>query len=148
MNVERKLLQDEMQLEKQCIETQRSECSISFSSLRRNLEAFALIWYCNTAGVFNQHQIDMKSKLRESINFLITLRGIEECEEFIRHVKDMKIILVVSDPEAKKLLQKVHDLEQLTTIYIYGYCENESGEYEEIQMENYKKVGDYHEGIF
>lgn len=141
MNAGRTLLQDEVQLEKQFIETRRSEPSISLSPLRRNLEEFALIWYSNTDVVFNQHQMDMKSKLRESINFLITVHSIDEFESFIRHVKDTKIVLVVFDPEAKELLRKVHDIEQLTVIYIYVFCENESDENGRIQMESYNKVG-------
>lgn len=80
-----------------------------------NLETFTLIWF--GANVNN----DMKSKLRNIINQLNSFQDNEQWQRYIETLTDQdRIILVICDQSAYKLLHRVHNYNQLSAVYLYG----------------------------
>ncbi|CAF1321635.1 unnamed protein product [Adineta ricciae] len=104
--------------------------------LRRNLESFVLIWCCNTTLHSNRIDEDIFDKLRQVINFLLTIDNIEECIKYIENNNNEKIFLILSGEIAQVILSKMHHLQQIIVVYIYDIWQTNDMNWKE----NYSKV--------
>ncbi|CAF3382494.1 unnamed protein product [Rotaria socialis] len=85
-----------------------------------NLETFSLMWL--DANVHTtEDNIDAQVKLREAINFLQTFDKENECEEAIRNIVNEKVVLIVSGRLGRNVVPRLHDLSQLTCVYVYCF---------------------------
>ncbi|CAF1178735.1 unnamed protein product [Didymodactylos carnosus] len=84
----------------------------------KNLETFSLIWIDENANK-TEDNLTTQKRLRAKINFLKIFEKIDECEQYIQKIKDEKIILIVSGSVGRQLVPKIHDLTQLSAIYVY-----------------------------
>ncbi|CAF0990058.1 unnamed protein product [Didymodactylos carnosus] len=100
----------------------------------QNLESFTLVWL--DENVNNHENLQVQMKLRESINYIKTFQNLKTCKEYIRQIKDEKVVFVVSGSLGRKIVRIVHNLPQLSTIYVY--CKNK--QYNEKWTKKYKKV--------
>lgn len=89
----------------------------------RNLETSALVWL--DASINNtQDNMDAQYKLRKSINHLKTFDNSDECVEYIQSMSKDRIVLVVSDNFAQEIIPCIHQLRQVSSVYIH--CVNNS----------------------
>ncbi|CAF1356013.1 unnamed protein product, partial [Didymodactylos carnosus] len=84
----------------------------------QNLETFALLWLDQNVNE-SKDNLETQAQLRQSINCLLTFETANECEEHIRERKDEKIVLIVSGRLGREIVPRVHDLSQLSAIYVY-----------------------------
>jgi hypothetical protein len=86
---------------------------------KQNLETYFLIWLDDEVNSFNEN-VKVQQQLRRSINHLTTFDDDNKCEEYIRSVpKDDRIILIVSDQLGQKIVPRIHQLRQVSSIYVY-----------------------------
>jgi hypothetical protein len=105
---------------------QQNGCSQTMSSTRKNklgenLELYSLVW-CDANVNETEENQEMQIKLRSSINYLQIFDNADECEQYIKQIKLEKVVLIVSGRIGPLLVPRIHDLRQLTSIYVY--CEN------------------------
>lgn len=103
-----------------------------------NLELLTLIWVDQWADTTQENR-EIQDKLRSIINYLRIFDNCQECENFIKSkINDQEdnIILIVSGQFAQDIIEKIHHLRQIISIFIF--CGNKQ-KYE-IWAKNYKKV--------
>lgn len=85
---------------------------------KNNSETFSLIWL--DAKVNNsQENINAQHQLRKLINHLKTYTDSNQCEQYIRSVSDNhQIILIVSSHLGEIVVPRIHQLRQISSIYI------------------------------
>ncbi|CAF1120371.1 unnamed protein product [Didymodactylos carnosus] len=84
----------------------------------QNLETFVLLWLDQNVNK-SKDSLETQTQLRRSINCLLTFESGNECEEHIGESKDEKIVLIVSGRLGREIVPSVHDLPQLSAIYVY-----------------------------
>ncbi|CAF0944847.1 unnamed protein product [Didymodactylos carnosus] len=86
----------------------------------KNFETFLLIWL--DANVNPTDDNFVQQKLHLAINYIKVFDSVEQCEQFIlkRNENYEKIVLVVSESYARQVVPDVHDLPQISAIYVYG----------------------------
>ena len=62
---------------------------------------------------------------------------LEECENYIKKAVDSRLILIVNSELCRELISCIHDLLQISSIYIYGTTTAEDKQW----SKNYPKVG-------
>jgi hypothetical protein len=93
--------------------------STSLTQQKQNLETYFLIWLAAEVNSFNEN-VKVQQQLRRSINHLTTFDDDKKCEEYIRSVpKDDRIILIVNGQLGQKIVPRIHQLQQISSIYIY-----------------------------
>ncbi|CAF1053394.1 unnamed protein product [Adineta ricciae] len=105
---------------------------------RNNLELLTLIWLDYLADATQENR-EVQARLRTKINYLRTFDNCQDCEHYIRNViddKQEKIVLIVSGRLGPDMTQRVHDLKQVVSIYVY--CLNK--EANEQWAKKYKKI--------
>jgi uncharacterized protein (DUF4213/DUF364 family) len=96
--------------------------SASMTQRKQNLETYFLIWL-DAAVNSSEENVDAQQQLRKSINHLTIFDDDNECEDYIRSVsKDDRIVLIVSGQLGRKIVPRIHQLRQITSIYVY--CRN------------------------
>ena len=91
-------------------------------SIYNNLETFSLAWL--DAEVNNTENIEAQSELRSSINLLKIFQDKDECMQYIQSVVEGdRLVLIVSGRLGRELVPAIHDLCQLSSIYVY--CSDE-----------------------
>jgi hypothetical protein len=112
-----------------------NELSLSLMS-GENPEIFCLIWL-DLPTNNNQENLEIQQQFRSIINHLKIFQDIDECEQYIRSLtKDDRIVFVSHEKFASEIINHIHELRQITSIYIYS-TEIEK-DYEWINQ--YKKV--------
>jgi len=103
------------------------------SPIGENLEIFSLIWLDLAENEIHKN-IDVQQQLRTIINYLKLFEHIDDCEQYVQSLsKDERIVLLIHEKLAKDILERVHELRQIISIYIYNT--------NDIQLMNaYKKV--------
>jgi hypothetical protein len=100
-----------------------------------NLETFSLIWLDEC----EEDKIFLQQRLRTSINYLKKLHNPQECERHIRQVSiDDRIILIVNDQWCHEIIPRIHQLRQVSSIYIY--CTNDRIKENEQWAKDFNKV--------
>ena len=86
---------------------------------KQNLETDFLIWLDPTVNTSDEN-IEAQQQLRTSINHLTTFDDDKECEEYIRSIsKDDRIVLIVSGQLGQQFVPRIHQLQQVFSIYVY-----------------------------
>ena len=90
------------------------------TSRENNFETFSLVWLHISINNIQRH-IDDQDRLRASINHLKIFQDDQECEHYIQFTRtDDRVVLVVADQLGEKLVPRIHELQQLLSIYIYS----------------------------
>jgi len=101
----------------------------------KNFETYLLVWL--DASINSEENLAAQEKLRLSINYLQSFDQLCECEIYIQSVpSEDRIVLIVSGDFGRQLIPKIHDLQQVFSIYIY--CGNK--EFHQQWSEQYDKV--------
>lgn len=100
-----------------------------------NLETFRIYWLDQE--VHNDENKASQQILRTIINHLKVFDDENECEQVIKSVPQYdRIVLIVSGRLGARIIPKIHNLEQLSSIYIYCF---EKAKYEQLK-EKFSKV--------
>jgi hypothetical protein len=106
-----------------------------------NLELITLIWLDKFVDATQENR-EIQDKLRSIINYLKIFDNCQECEDFIKNKlndKQDKIILIVSGQLGQEIIENIHHLRQIISIFVF--CGNR--EKYLIWANNYKKVKFY-----
>jgi tetratricopeptide (TPR) repeat protein len=104
----------------------------------KNPTTFPLIWLDSLVNT-SQENLDGQRLIRSSIDHLKTFEDINKCEEYIRSVShDERIILIVSGRLGQEITPRIHQLRQISSIYVY--CLDKS--LNEKWIKQYKKIKD------
>jgi len=86
---------------------------------KQTLETYSLLWVDAKVNS-SQENVKAQQKLRASINQLRIFEDDNECEEYIRLVpKEDRIVLIVSGQLGQKIVPRIHQLQQVFSIYVY-----------------------------
>jgi hypothetical protein len=101
-----------------------------------NLEIFSLIWLDLSTNNIHEN-IDIQQQLRSIINYLKIFEDLDDCEQYIRSLsKDDRIVILVNEKFALEITSRIHELRQITSIYIYSTETKEDYQW----INQYKKV--------
>ena len=90
-----------------------------FSSSSDNLETFSLLWL-DAAVNATQENVRAQDKLRATIHQLKTFVDPNACEHYIKSVPpEDRIVLISSGRLGQTIVPRIHQLEQLLSVYIY-----------------------------
>ncbi|CAF0744358.1 unnamed protein product [Rotaria sp. Silwood1] len=105
-----------------------------------NLETFHLVWLDPAA---DDTVEDEKGRqfLRTSINHLRKFKDAEKCEQYIQNVsKSDRIVFVVTGRLGQELMPRIHQLRQISSIYIYcmdkDYHEEWSKDFTKVKLDD------------
>ena len=90
------------------------------SSTCRNGELISLIWLDNMAHLTDQNR-QIQHQLRSLVNSLQIFDNCQQCEDFIRHRIDEKILLIVSGQLGQQIIERVHHLKQIVSIIVFCF---------------------------
>lgn len=116
------------------MESNESTSQVSLlSPIGENLEIFSLIWLDLSDNEIHKN-FDFQQQLRTIINYLKLFEHIDDCEQYVQSLsKDDRIVMLVHEKLAKEILERIHELRQIVSIYIYHT--------DDLQMMNeYKKI--------
>ena len=84
-----------------------------------NLESTALLWLAVSEDHFDIHY---HTELRKSINYLVTFTNTNECENCIRKCcsTETRVVLILDKHFAHDFVRRIHNIRQLSSIYIFG----------------------------
>ncbi|UJR24711.1 hypothetical protein I4U23_006085 [Adineta vaga] len=103
-----------------------------------NLELLTLIWLDKLANATTENR-HIQEKLRGKINYLRIFDNSQDCEHYIRNViddKQEKLILIVSGRLGPEITERVHDLKQIVSIYVFCFDQQKN----ELWASKYKKI--------
>jgi hypothetical protein len=90
-----------------------------------NLEIFSLIWLDDNINV--EEFRDTQRKLRSVTNHLRKFEDEHECQQYIeKREKEDRLVIVVSDQLSRILVPRIHQLPQVSSIYVYCKDKNSS----------------------
>jgi hypothetical protein len=102
----------------------------------KSLTTYPLIWLDSLVNT-SEENIDGQKLIRSSIDHLKTFEYMNKCEEYIRSISsDERIILIVSGRLCREITPRIHQLRQISSIYVY--CLDKSAN--EQWAKQYKKV--------
>jgi hypothetical protein len=84
-----------------------------------NLETYSLVWLDATVNS-SEEKLTIQRKLRSTINYLKTFVDEYQCENYIESTSDDdRIILIVSGQLGRDLIPRIHQLRQISSIYVF-----------------------------
>lgn len=84
-----------------------------------DLEGSSLIWLDATMTECHEN-VNAQSQLRKLVRHFKTFTNCEECEQYIRSVSVQdQIILVASGRLGEVIVPRIHQIQQVSSIYIY-----------------------------
>lgn len=88
-----------------------------------HLETFSLLWI--RGAINKQDKSDnYEQRIRAIINHLKIFENIDQCEQYIQLIsKEDRVIIIVNDQFSRELVPIIHDLYQVSSIYLY--CSDE-----------------------
>ena len=96
--------------------------SINKSIIRNATDEFdscSVLWLDNCVNT-TQENIHGQNLFRSSIGHLKTFDNVDRCEEYIRSTPiDERLILIVSGRLGRVLTPRIHQLRQVSSIYVY-----------------------------
>ncbi len=101
-----------------------------------NLESFACLWLDQNVNSTDDNR-ETQQQLRQVINHLQTFGDSYQCEEYIKQIKQEKIVLIVSGSLGREVVPRLHSLSQLSACYVF--CGNKEA--------NEKWANKYHKVI-
>jgi len=105
---------------------------------KTNLELISLVWLDNMADATQENR-EIQDKLRSVINHLKIFDNCQQCENYLQqeiNEKENKIILIVSGRLGQQIIENIHHLKQIISIFVF--CMNK--EKNELWANKYKKV--------
>ncbi len=100
------------------------------------LPTYPLIWLDSLVNI-SEENLDGQKLIRSSIDHLKTFDNINKCEEYIRSISsDERIILIVSGRLGREIIPCIHQLRQVSSIYVYCLDKSANEEW----AKQYKKV--------
>ena len=107
----------------------------------RMLQSVLLVWLDNT--VTDENNADYRKTVKElkrMVNNINMFTGGEECIQFIQTISDDKICMIISDSLGQDIVQRVHHMPQINSIFIFCH----SRTYVDEWTKNWSKI----KGIF
>lgn len=84
-----------------------------------NVENLVLMW-ADASVNSNKENLQAQATLTKTHNRLKKFQSVTDCEQAIQQLsKTDRVILIVSGSFGKELIPRVHELEQVLTIYIF-----------------------------
>jgi hypothetical protein len=97
---------------------------------------YPLVWLDSSVNT-SQENLDGQKSIQSSIDRLKTFDNVNKCEEYIRSIsQDERIILIVSGRLGREITPRIHQLRQISTIYVYCLDKSANKQW----AEQYKKV--------
>ncbi|CAM4828414.1 unnamed protein product [Rotaria magnacalcarata] len=85
-----------------------------------NLETFGLIWLDVNPNNMEKNR-NTEQQMRDIINHFRKFEDLDRCEEYIEQTsKEDRLVLIVSDGLGRELVPRIHRLQQVSSIYVYG----------------------------
>ncbi|CAF0762342.1 unnamed protein product [Didymodactylos carnosus] len=113
-----------------------SESVLSHFNSSDNLEELTLVWLDESIRMEDSYCSKIATSFRETINYLKTFSGIEECANYVLTVTTEKVFLITSGKLSETIARLIHNIPQVFCIYVF--CENQ-GKYVE-WASNYSKI--------
>ncbi|UJR08806.1 hypothetical protein I4U23_013061 [Adineta vaga] len=103
---------------------------------RKNFETFSILWLDAEVNTTEENR-QIQKVLRSTIDHLVTFEHIPTCRAHISNLSSVeRSILIVSGRYCREIIPHIHDLSQLSSIYIF--CKNQQ-KYEQ-WAQSFKKV--------
>ena len=84
-----------------------------------NLETFSLLWLDAQVNTTEENR-QAQQKLRKIINHLKTFDDQNQCQQYILSLSPQdRLVLIVSGRLGRQLVPQIHQLRQISSIYIY-----------------------------
>ncbi|CAF2083103.1 unnamed protein product [Rotaria magnacalcarata] len=89
------------------------------AKLEKNLETFSLLWLDAQVNTTDENK-NAQKQLRTIINHLEIFHDPDDCIKYIKSCSEQdRIVLIISGRLSKELVPRIHDLRQLSSVYIY-----------------------------
>ena len=110
------------------------------TSKDNSVEKFCFVWLDNDTSRYKTRLETQK----QFENRLQTFDDENKCEHYIRNVSTNNfIVLIVCDHLGRKLIPRIHQFQQVSTIYVYGANEDSKSEW----TKEYSKVNEIYFGV-
>ncbi len=104
-----------------------------------NLETYSILWLDPLVNDAKEY-LDAQQRLRSSINYIRTFKTTDGCIKYIQSIpKKDRIIFIVNNQFGQELIPRIHEFQQIFSIYIYTTDSKRSGQW----TKEYKKVNEY-----
>jgi hypothetical protein len=101
-----------------------------------NLETYSILWLDPLVNDSKEY-LDAQQRLRASINYIRTFKTTDGCEQYIQSIpKKDRIIFIINNQFGQELIPRIHELQQIFSIYIYTNDSKRSGQW----TKEFKKV--------
>ncbi len=88
-------------------------------SNQQNLETYSLLWLDAKVNSTDEN-LRAQRELREVINHLRTFEDLHICEQYISCSSEQdRVVLIVSGQLGRQIVPRIHQLRQLSAIYVY-----------------------------
>ena len=85
-----------------------------------NLEIFSLVWLDAQVNILAENR-RTQFELRQIMNHLNTFDDRQQCYQYIKSLSPQeRLVLIVSDRYGRQLIPQIHQLRQVSSIYIYS----------------------------
>ncbi|CAF3276396.1 unnamed protein product [Rotaria socialis] len=93
--------------------------STTSSTRTENYETFSLLWLDGQVNATEENK-RAQTRLRSIINYLKLFENPQECRQYIKNCSEQdRIVLIISGRLSKELIPQIHELRQLSSVYIY-----------------------------
>ncbi|CAF2156044.1 unnamed protein product [Rotaria magnacalcarata] len=93
--------------------------STTSSTKKENYETFSLLWLDGQVNATEENKLAQR-RLRSIINYLKLFENPQECRQYIKNCSEQdRIVLIISGRLSKELVPQIHELRQLSSVYIY-----------------------------
>jgi hypothetical protein len=83
-----------------------------------NLNMYTLVWL--DTSINSLENINTQRKLQSFVNHVLIFVEVDQCEQYIHSVSPSdRLILIVSDDLGQQLIPRIHQFQQIDSIYIY-----------------------------
>jgi hypothetical protein len=90
-----------------------------FQTSDNNLETFSLLWLDAQVNTTEDNR-QTQQKLRQIINHLKTFDDQNQCHQYIKSLSPQdRLVLIISGRCGRELVPQIHQLRQLSSIYVY-----------------------------
>lgn len=90
-----------------------------FQSSNEDLETFTLLWLDANINQ-SEENVGVQSRLTETIHQVKPFENSDDCEKYIQNKSDQdRIVLITSGQLGQIIVPRIHNLEQLLSIYVY-----------------------------
>lgn len=104
-----------------------------------NLETFSLLWL-DAAVDTSEENREAQKQLRSTINYVTTFDNENHCKEYMQSLSIYdRVVLIVSGRLGKTIVPRIHDMRQLSSIYVYCLHKERNEEW----AQNFVKVFRY-----